>query len=176
MATVRPGEPKAYLDAATVYWDYYNFDTALKLLNAGRTKLNDPALYSYEEGAIYENRREYPAAVAEYLRGALKQQEGGDSYAHLLELAPRPALREIVDQATASLAEGDAPKLQAVKLRIAVLEAQNRPKDVEKLLAELAGRSNSLEMLEWLEQTSREKSLSAVQQSVRRSEARSHPG
>jgi hypothetical protein len=166
MATVRPGESKAYLDAATVYWDYYNFDTALKLLNEGRTKLNDPELYSYEEGAIYESRREYPAAVAEYLKGALKEHEGGESYSRLMQLAPRPRLRDIVDQATATLAEGEAPKLESVKLRIAVLEAQNRPKDVEKLLADLAGRTNSLEMLEWLESTAREKSLSAVQQTV----------
>jgi hypothetical protein len=166
MATVRPGEAKAYLDPATVYWDYYNFDRALKLLNEGRSKLNDPALYSYEEGAIYENRREYPAAVAEYLKGALKEHEGGESYSRLLQLAPRPKLREIVDQASAPLAEGDAPKLESVKLRIAVLEAQNRPKDVEKLMADMAGRTSSLEMLEWLEGTAREKSLSAVQQTV----------
>jgi cellulose synthase operon protein C len=166
MASVRPGEPKAYLDAAAVYWDYYNFNRALTLLNEGRTKLNDPALYSYEAGAIYENRREYPAAVAEYLKGALKQQEGGDSYARLMQLAPRQKLRDVVDQATAPLTEGESPKLESIKLRVAVLEAQNRPKDVEKLLAELAGRTNSLEILDWLEATAREKSFSAVQQTV----------
>src|SRR5208283_3098423 len=56
---IRPGEPQAYLDAATIYWDYYYFDTALKLLNEGRTKLRDPSLYAYEEGAIYEGEGKF---------------------------------------------------------------------------------------------------------------------
>lgn len=166
MKQVRPGETKAYLDPATVYWDYFNFETALKLLNEGRTKLNGPTLYSYEEGAIYENQRDYEKAVAEYLKGALKEQESGQCYSRLLQLAPRKKLRDTVDQATALLAEGENPKLESVKLRMAVLDAQNRPKDVEKLLADITARTSSLELLDWLEQTSREKSLANVQEAV----------
>src|SRR6185369_1341610 len=113
-----------------------------------------------------ENRREYPAAVGEYVKGALKETDGGKSYERLLQLAPRKNLRETVDQATVSLTAGDSPKLESVKLRNAVLEAQNRPKDVEQLLFDIAGRTSSLELLEWLEETSRGKSLSGVQQKV----------
>ncbi len=171
MTQVRPGEAKAYLDPATVYWDYFNFETALKLLNEGRTKLNDATLYSYEEGAIYENQRDNDKAVAEYVKGALKEQEGGRCYSRLLQLAPRKKLRETVDQATASLAQGENPKLEGIKLRMAVLDAQNRPKDVERLLADITARTNSLELLDWLEQTSREKSLSNVQEAVLEREA-----
>jgi Tfp pilus assembly protein PilF len=171
MTQVRQGEAKAYLDPATVYWDYFNFETALKLLNEGRAKLDDPTLYSYEEGAIYENQRDYEKAVAEYVKGALKEQEGGQCYSRLLQLAPRKKLRDTADQATASLAQGDNPKLEAVKLRMAVLDVQNRPKDVEGLLADITARTNSLELLEWLEQTAREKSLSNVQEGVLEREA-----
>ena len=166
MRQVRPGEAKAYLDPATVYWDYFDFDKALKLLNEGRAKLNDPALYSYEEGAIYENQRDYPAAVAEYVKGALKEREGGRCYGRLLQLAPRKKLRDTVDKATSSLAEGEVPTFEAVKLRMAVLDAQNRPKDVAQLLANITGRTSSLELLEWVETTAREKSLVSVQQSA----------
>lgn len=166
MTQVRPGEPKAYLDPATVYWDYFNFGTALNLLNEGRSKLNDPTLYSYEEGAIYENQRDYEKAIAEYVKGALKEQEGGQCYSRLLQLAPRKKLRDTVDQATASLAEGENPNLAAMKLRMAVLDAQNRPKDIERLLAEITARTNSLELLDWLEQAAREKSFSNVQEAV----------
>ena len=173
MAEVRPGEPQAYLDPASVYWDYFDFDAALRLLNTGRKKLGNPVLYSYEAGAIYETRREYPEAVKEYVKGAL--QEGQDSRCRnrLLDLARRSTLGDVVDQATASLADGPAPDLDALKLRIAVLEAQNRGKnkDIEQLLVAVTGRTTSLDLLEWLEETARNKSLVAVQQGVLEREA-----
>lgn len=166
MTTVRPGEPQAYLDPATVYWDYYDFDSALRLLNEGRAKLNNPALYSYEAGAIYEGKREYPQAIAEYLKGALAEHEGSRSRSRLLDLARRPSHHDEVDAATVALADGSSPDIEAVKLRLAVLETQNRPKDIAAFLAGVGARTSSLELLEWLEETARQKSLDAVQQSV----------
>ena len=133
MAQIRPGEPQAYLDAATIYWDYYDFDSALKLLDEGRARLGDPSLYAYEAGAIYEGKREFPQAIAEYIKGALKQHEGSRPYNRLLDLARRKSLRDEAERATASLTEGASPGIDAIKLRVAVLETQNRPKDVEQL-------------------------------------------
>jgi len=166
IAQVRPGEPQAYLDAAIIYWDYYDFDSALKLLNEGRAKLGDPSLYAYEAGAIYEGKREFPQAIAEYITGALKEREGSRPYNRLLELARRKSLRDGADRATAPLAEVAVPTIDAIKLRVAVLETQNRRKDVELLLAAIGERTTSLETLEWLEETARQKSLETVQEKV----------
>ncbi|HEX9200008.1 MAG TPA: hypothetical protein VF865_10650 [Acidobacteriaceae bacterium] len=166
IAQVRPGEPQAYLDAATIYWDYYDFDSALKLLEEGRLKLGDPSLYAYEAGAIYEGKREFPQAIAEYIKGALKQHEGSRPYNRLLDLARRKSLRDEADRATAPLIEGISPAIDAIKLRVAVLETQNRPKDVEQLLAAIGERTSSLETLEWLEETARQKLLEMVQEKV----------
>jgi len=166
IAQIRPGEPQAYLEAATIYWDYYDFDSALKLLEEGRAKLGDPSLYAYEAGAIYENKREFAQAIDEYIKGALKQREGSRPYNRLLDLARRKSLREETDRATAPLTEGASPSIDAIKLRVAVLETQNRPKDVEQLLASIGERTTSLETLEWLEQTARQKSLETVQEKV----------
>ena len=166
VAQVRPGESQAYLDAATIYWDYYDYDSALKLLEEGRAKLGDPALYAYEAGAIYEGKREFPQAIAEYIKGALKQHEGSRPYNRLLDLARRKTLRDDADRATAPLIEGTSPAIDAIKLRVAVLETQNRPKDVEQLLAAIGEHTTSLETLEWLEETARQKSLEMVQEKV----------
>ena len=68
---VAPGQSSGYLEAATIYWDYFDFDNALRLLNDGRKKLGDDNLYSYEAGAIYENQRDYPRAIDEYEKGAV---------------------------------------------------------------------------------------------------------
>ena len=68
---IEPGNPAGYLEAATVFWDYYQFDDALRIIAQGRTKLRDPALYAYEAGAIYEGLRQPGRAIDEYVRGAL---------------------------------------------------------------------------------------------------------
>ena len=47
---IAPGQSGGYLEAASIYWDYFDFDNALRLLNEGRKKLGDDNLYSYEAG------------------------------------------------------------------------------------------------------------------------------
>ena len=72
---VSPGQPGGYLEAATIYWDYFDFDNALRLLSKGREHLGNQSLYSYEAGAIYENQRDYSRAINEYVKGAISSQE-----------------------------------------------------------------------------------------------------
>ncbi|MBV9438198.1 MAG: hypothetical protein JOZ44_19215 [Acidobacteria bacterium] len=170
MTQIRPGEPQAYLDPATVYWDYYNFSSALRLLNEGRSKLHNSSLYSYEAGAIYENQRDYSKAAVEYVHGALKN---GDVRARnrLLELARRPKLRDAIENATSSLVTGDSPGIETLKLRADVLEAESRPKELEQLLSSLAPRTNSLELLDWIEQEAVQKSFVNVQEAALEREA-----
>ena len=71
MPGAQPGMPEAYLDTATVYWDYYRYDDALRWISAARKRFDDPALYAYQAGAIYEGKRDSAAAVREYIAGAL---------------------------------------------------------------------------------------------------------
>ena len=61
---VEPGQPGGYFESATVFWDYYQVDDALRMIAQGRTKLNAPALYAYEAGAIYEGLRQPDRAIA----------------------------------------------------------------------------------------------------------------
>src|SRR6266481_2306548 len=100
MSETEPGNSQSYQEAATVFWDYYFFDDALRLLNQGRAKLNDDALYCYEIGAIYENKRDYARAVQEYVKGALADGADSQSQGRLLQLARRASTKELVDAAT----------------------------------------------------------------------------
>ena len=99
MTAIDPGKPDSYLDAATVFWDYYLFADALRIIHDGRTKLEDPDLFAYEAGAIYEGRRNYSGAVREYLREA-NDKEDSPAGRRLVRLATRPAYRTLVDRAT----------------------------------------------------------------------------
>jgi len=41
---VAPGQSGGYLEAATIYWDYFDFDNAMRLLGKGRERLASQAV------------------------------------------------------------------------------------------------------------------------------------
>ncbi len=160
---VAPGQPAGYLEAASIYWDYFDFDNAMRLLDKGRDRLANPSLYAYEAGAIYENQRDYPRAVDEYLKGALEVPESSAEL-RLLELARRPKFRDLVDQSTAKLAPIPNPPMPAVYLRVKVLEAQDRKEEMVSFLDSIANATTSIEQAEDIETLAQRNSLEQVRQ------------
>jgi len=160
---VSPGQSAGYLEAATIYWDYFDFENALRLLAKGRERLADPNLYSYEEGAIYENQRDYPRAIEEYVKGSLIAPESSAEL-RLLQLARRPKFRDAIEQSTAKLATFPNPQMPGVYLRAKVLEAQNRKPELESLLNSIATTTTSIEQAEEIETLAQQKSLETVRQ------------
>ena len=160
---VAPGQSAGYLEAATIYWDYFDFDNALRLLAKGRDRLANPSLYAYEAGAIYENQRDYPHAIEEYVKGALSAPESSAEL-RLLQLASRPKFHDLVDQSTAKIAALPSPSMPAVNLRVKVLEAQNRKPEMESFLDSLAHGTTSIEQAEEIETLAQQKSLEGVRQ------------
>ena len=141
IAQIEPGKPAGYLESATVFWDYFQFDDALRMIRSGRTKLANPLLYAYEAGAIYESQRDYPHALEEYVRGAAAVDGESPARSRLIALSKRPAIRPVVEEAVFQ----KTPSGNVLSLRMAVLEAQNRRADLEKLLQ--AGRPPQLNLI-----------------------------
>lgn len=117
-----PGKPDGYLESATVFWDYYRFTDALRLIGEARLRYHDNTLFAFEAGAIWEGRRNYTRAISEYLAGG----DNESARTRIVRLASRPAYRDLVYRLTAN-AYPD--------LRIAVLEAQQRRPELEAYLA-----------------------------------------
>ena len=161
---VSPGEAGGYLEAATIYWDYFDFDNAMRLLTEGRTKLADDGLYSYEAGAIYEGKRNYPRAVQEYVKGSLAA--GGESPAEsrLLALATRPKFRDLVDRETQKPATASGAPMAAVLLRVRVLEVQNRKPELASYLDSVVSGATTIEQAAEIENLAQQKSLEALRQ------------
>jgi tetratricopeptide (TPR) repeat protein len=141
------GSPDAFLESATVFWDYFLYGDTLRIISAARKKFSNPALFAYEAGAVYEGERDYRRAVGEYLSGALSSAADSPARARLLRLVKRSNLRAAIEQATEKAAGGSNPDWNAVSLRIDVLEALNRRADLEGLLTHLAQETSSLELL-----------------------------
>jgi tetratricopeptide (TPR) repeat protein len=164
MAEIDPGKPESYLSAATVFWDYYKFDDALRLLNQGRAKLGNENLFSYEEGAIFENERDYPRAIAEYVKGALADGENSQSWNRLAGLARRPKLKDAADRETSQIVDAHNPAIGAICLRVKILEVQGRKTDIRSLLLDTISRTDSLDLAEQIEALAREQSLEDVRE------------
>jgi tetratricopeptide (TPR) repeat protein len=161
MPSSRPGDPDAYLDTATVYWDYYRYDDALRWIAAARKKFDRPALFAYQAGAIYEGKRNFGAAVREYVAGA----QDGDKSAEqrLIRLMSRPQTSGIADRATqAAMAHNPTP--EAVRLRIEVLEAMQRRRDLESLLRARVEAERSSTELSTLQEDARRLGFDSIEE------------
>lgn len=143
--SIAPGRRQLYLEAATVFWDYFLYDDALRLIGEARAKFHDPTLYAYESGAIYENKREPERAVTEYVAGALAADGASAARSRLMVLSTRPNWQPLIEKKTSSLGT-DSPA--AISLRTVVLARQERWKDLEAMLSTLALRATSLDLLE----------------------------
>ncbi len=166
LAEIEPGKPEGYLEAATVFWDYYQYADALRMIGDGRKRLKNSSLYAYEAGAIYENQRDYPRAIDEYARG-VANGDSGQAQARLITLAKRPALRPRVEEATLQLVAQPNPEQSSFNLRVALLQSQNRHADLEALLLSAADRSTALDLLLSVDSTGRIEGLDRVQERVR---------
>ena len=148
----RPPSPESgsLPDAATVYWDYYRYNDALRWIAAAR-KFDDPPA-SPGRRAIYEGKRDYANAVREYVAGALDGQSAASN--RVIRLLNRPQSRDLVERATAAAVAIDASD-QAVALRISVLEAQQRRQDIETVLSARVEAEKSPAGLTSLQETAR---------------------
>jgi len=144
MAEVRPGMADGYLQSATVFWDYFDYDAALGQIQAARARFHQPAMFGYEAGAIYEGKRDEPHAIAEYVAAAIAQGTGSAAESRLVQLAGRPAPAPAVDQATAE-AIGSHPSVAALDLRAEILNALHRATDLETLVQTAIGQASTVE-------------------------------
>ncbi|HYG80098.1 MAG TPA: tetratricopeptide repeat protein, partial [Pyrinomonadaceae bacterium] len=62
------GAPDTYLETATVYWDYFQYEDALGVITRLRERVHDPGLYAFEAGAILEALRRTEDALGEYVK------------------------------------------------------------------------------------------------------------
>ena len=166
LAEIDPAKPDSYLEAATVFWDYYRYDDALRLIELGRQRMQNPSLYAYQAGAIHENQRDYFRAAREYASGAIAMAAGSEAERRLLSLARRPALRGDIEQLTDNLVSAKNPKETALGLRVALLRNQNRRDDLEKLLLAVAARTDSAALLSAIENDARVDGFSSAQRAA----------
>ncbi|HZM97805.1 MAG TPA: tetratricopeptide repeat protein, partial [Pyrinomonadaceae bacterium] len=97
------GDQDTYLDTATIYWDYFQYDDALRTIHTLRQQAKDETLFAFQAGVILEDKHQLREALTEYVR-ALETTEyfEEDSYRarnRLVKLFKRPGVPEQIDAA-----------------------------------------------------------------------------
>ncbi len=92
---IEPGERNTYLEVATVFWDYYQFDQAVRVFKELRNVTGDQTIYAYRMGAVYEGKGDLDSAIAEYVKALSEPGEGRDTVSkRLTQLSKRALLTE----------------------------------------------------------------------------------
>ncbi len=164
MAQVHPGNADGYLQSATVFWDYFDFASASTQLRNARERLATPALFAYQAGAIEESQGNPTGAIKEYVAGSLGDQPSEESRTRLLTLARRPDLRAAVEAESAGLLQSPAPTSAAVELRVRILDAQRRNRDMARELKQAIAQTDSFDVLDKLTEAARGHNLPEVEQ------------
>jgi cellulose synthase operon protein C len=144
MALVHPGDANGYLQAATVFWDYFEFDDALQQIHAARAKFNQPQLFAYEAGAIDEGKRAMADAIREYTLAASAEEPNEQAALRLLQLARRKTTAKMVDEET-SRALAAHSDVAALRLRERVLKVQKREGEIAPLLEAALAQTKTME-------------------------------
>ena len=146
---IEPGERNTYLEVATVYWDYYQFDQAVRVFKDLRTVNGDPTIYAYRLGAVYEGKGDFDLAVAEYVKVLAEPGEGRDTSAkRLAQLSKRPGLADKIAAAYQKAYSANPADWQlAIGYAGYEAERDNQAAALSMLRAEVA-RSNDVAFLE----------------------------
>jgi tetratricopeptide (TPR) repeat protein len=155
VAALNPGSANGYLEGATVFWDYYQYNSALQLIDAARTSFHQSTQFAYEAGAICENQNHFARAIDEYVKAALEQPptgQNGLAENRLITLARRKNTAALVEQRTSAIVAStfNGP---AQQLRIAILDNQGRRDEIHALLGNELSRAGSLADLDEIKQS-----------------------
>ncbi|HRH40712.1 MAG TPA: tetratricopeptide repeat protein, partial [Pyrinomonadaceae bacterium] len=69
------GSSETYLETASVFWDYFQYEEALQTIKDYRIKSTDITIYAFEAGAILESQHKQKEAITEYIN-ALENDAG----------------------------------------------------------------------------------------------------
>ncbi|HKA22430.1 MAG TPA: tetratricopeptide repeat protein [Blastocatellia bacterium] len=144
-----PGERNTYLEVATVYWDYYQFDQAIRVFKDLRNVTGDQSLYAYRLGAVYEGKGDIDSAIAEYVKVLDEPGEGRETVAkRLAQLSKRPGIADNIAAAFERARGADSKDWQLIIGYANYQAERDHQADALALLRTEVARSTDVAFLE----------------------------
>lgn len=166
-------DKQTYLDTATVLWDYYQYDDALRVIEKLRGQEQDNALLAFEMGAILEAKHQTNLAVREYIKGITESNEQhSQARRRLVTLYERDGLSTEISKAFSEY-RGKAKDQDAFILAyVDVLERLHKPEEASKILKQAIYQTKSTKFLEearnfFIKQSDQDSQIKAINQCIK---------
>ncbi|MBI2945509.1 MAG: hypothetical protein HYY25_15050 [Candidatus Wallbacteria bacterium] len=149
LVETRPGDPARYLQAATVFWDYFDYGRAANLLEDCRKAVNEPTAHAVRLAAVHESAGAPEKAIDEYIR-QLWQVDLYDWEARrrLVYLARARKLKPAIQGRFAQLASDHPADARLVTAWAEWLDLLEDPAGKARLYLESADRYRDIDLLE----------------------------
>lgn len=143
------GNPEAYREVASIYWDYYQWDDAIRVIQELRKTSGQDHVLAYEMGALYEGKGEWSKAIEEYVAtlGDASAEET-KAIARLAQLAPRRNYREVIAGAFEARRASEKERGPLVLAFARYLSDAKRPEESYELLRKEVTESVDISFLE----------------------------
>ena len=141
-------DKQTYLDTATIFWDYFQYDEALRVIEALRKEKQDNTLLAFEMGAILEAKHLSKQAVAEYIKGIAEDNEQySKCRKRLATLYGREKLRAEIEKAFSQELVKTKDQDKLVLGYIKILEIAEEPEIASNLFKKAIYQTKSLSFL-----------------------------
>ena len=145
------GTREVYLETATIYWDYYQFERARQTIEKLRRKENDETLYAFEMGAIYEGEKKEGEAIVEYVKALdtnrRDEEQKSKAQKRLADLTRKPQMASAIEAAFQKQISRRDDSSFLILSYAEVLSRTNQTGRGENLLNRQITASRSLEFL-----------------------------
>ncbi|HYP26718.1 MAG TPA: tetratricopeptide repeat protein [Blastocatellia bacterium] len=149
LVALEPGQRETYLEVATVFWDYYQFDQAIRVFKELRAATGDQSIYAYRLGAVYEAKGDIDSAIAEYVKVLPEPGDGRETVARrLAQLSRRPGLSEKIAAAYNNSRAASPSDWEAVIGYATYLNERGQQAEALAVLRGEVARSNDVAFLE----------------------------
>ncbi len=136
------GDKEVYLNTATVFWDYFQYDDALRVMRAMRRQMRDDSLYAFQIAAILESKHQTREAIAEYAKDLNENSENyGRARRRLATLWKRKGHPQLVRAALDRELSRAADRESFVMGCVELFQSVEREDDAAALLRREIGRS-----------------------------------
>ncbi len=143
------GVANTYLEVASIYWDYFQFDDAARVIKDYRVNSGDKTALAYKLGAIYEGKNDWKQAINEYVSVLDENGAGRDVVIkRLVQLAPRRDFAQIIARSYEQQANSNPSNWLLTLGYSEYLRSSGRDTDADNLLRDQVAKRSELEFLE----------------------------
>jgi tetratricopeptide (TPR) repeat protein len=143
------GVSNTYLEVASIYWDYYQYDDAIRVINNYRDNTGDKTALAYKMGAIYEGKNDWKRAINEYVSVLAEPGVGKDvAVKRLVQLAPRRDFAQVIANSYSNQASANPDNWLLSLGYSEYLRSAGRESESDNFLRGQIAKTSNIEYLE----------------------------